>query len=195
VASVVSSVVVLVIGWQVSGQATTGQSLAGGTDAAAGSATTAGGTAVPSTGDDSASTDSGTGSDSSTGTSDSGTTGSGTTDSGTDSSGSTSDSGTSSSGSSGSAADGTYTGDVASTRYGDAQVSITVSGGQITDVTAIELPDDDRHSQQISWSAEPILRQEVLAAQSADISVVSRATTTSHGYLESLQSAFEKAGL
>jgi uncharacterized protein with FMN-binding domain len=70
-----------------------------------------------------------------------------------------------------------------------------VSGGQITDVTAIELPDDDRHSQQISWSAEPILRQEVLAAQSADISVVSRATTTSHGYLESLQSAFEKAGL
>jgi len=62
-------------------------------------------------------------------------------------------------------------------------------------VTAIELPDDDRHSDQISWSAEPILRQSVLAAQSADVSVVSRATTTSHAYLESLQSALEKAGL
>ena len=43
--------------------------------------------------------------------------------------------------------------------------------------------------------AEPILRAEVLAAQSADVSMVSGATYTSRAYLTSLQSALDQAGL
>jgi len=39
------------------------------------------------------------------------------------------------------------------------------------------------------------LRQETLAAQSADIDTVSGATVTSNGYLESLQAALDAAHL
>lgn len=90
---------------------------------------------------------------------------------------------------------GTFTGSAASTRYGTVQVSITVAGGSITDVTALKLTDADRKSVQISSRAAPVLRQSVLAAQSAKVSVVSGATYTSDGYLQSLQSALDQAGL
>ncbi|MCU1478161.1 MAG: FMN-binding protein [Subtercola sp.] len=89
----------------------------------------------------------------------------------------------------------TFTGSVASTRYGNVQVQITVSGGKISDVTALQLTNDDSRSAQISNRAAPILRQEVLAAQSANVDSVSGATYTSDGYLKSLQSALDQAGL
>jgi uncharacterized protein with FMN-binding domain len=137
-------------------------------------------------------------------TSPAGTTAGGTTSSGSTRSSTAASDGSTSSGSDGTtvapddpasaAADGTYTGDVVSTRYGDAQVAVTISGGTITDVTAVALPSRERRSDQISTSAEPILRDEVLAAQSADVSIVSRATYTSDGYLQSLQSALDDAG-
>lgn len=120
------------------------------------------------------------------------------------SSGSSSAASSSSSGSSGSASsgtpssgatDGTYTGDAYSTRWGDVQVSVTVSGGQVTEVTALQLTDADRKSIQISNRAAPILREEVIAAQSANVSMVSGATYTSDAYLASVQSALDQAGL
>ncbi len=116
----------------------------------------------------------------------------GSTDSGTSDTGAT-DTGTTGSGSA--ASDGTYTGDVVSTRFGDVQVQVTVSGGEITDVTALALPDRDGHSARISQQVEEPLRSEALAAQSADISIISGATYTSRGYAQSLQSALDQAGL
>lgn len=110
------------------------------------------------------------------------------------SSDSSSSSGTSNSGSS-SAADGTYTGDAAATRYGNVQVQITVSGGQITAAEAIDYPNNDRHDQQINAYAIPILNSEAVAAQSANIDAVSGATVTSDGYITSLQSAIDAAHL
>ena len=101
--------------------------------------------------------------------------------------------GTSSSGTN--AADGSYTGEVVSTRFGDVQVAITVSGGAITDVTALRLTDHDNRSVQISNRAAPILRHEVLASQSASVTNVSGATYTTRAYLTSLQSALDQAGL
>jgi uncharacterized protein with FMN-binding domain len=92
-------------------------------------------------------------------------------------------------------ADGTYTGQSVSTRFGAVQVQVTVSGGQITDVAATHLTDRDRRSIDISNRAAPILRQEVLSAQSASVRMVSGATYTSEGYLTSLQSALDQAGL
>ena len=89
--------------------------------------------------------------------------------------------------------DGTVQGPVISTRYGDVQVQVTISGGAITDVTALQLPSRDGRSQRIASIAEPILRQEALTAQSARIDLLSGATYTSDGYARSLQSALDSA--
>lgn len=91
-------------------------------------------------------------------------------------------------------ADGTVAGQVVSTRYGDVQVQVTISGGAITDVTALELPSGDGHSSRISEAVRPMLRSEALRAQSATIDLVSGATYTSTAYRESLQSALDAAG-
>ena len=92
------------------------------------------------------------------------------------------------------AADGTYTGPAVPTRFGDVQVQVTVSGGTISDVTATRLTDHDGRSVQISNRAAPVLREEVLQAQSASVSMVSGATYTSAAYLQSLQAALDEAG-
>jgi uncharacterized protein with FMN-binding domain len=88
-----------------------------------------------------------------------------------------------------------YTGSVASTRWGDVQVSITVTGGKITDVAVPVYPAENGRDQEINAYALPVLRQETLTAQSARIDTVSGATVTSDGYLESLQSALDAAHL
>jgi uncharacterized protein with FMN-binding domain len=100
-------------------------------------------------------------------------------------------------GTSGSGATGgkTYTGSVASTRWGDVQVVITVTDGKITDVQVPVYPTENRRDQEINEYALPALRQEVLTAQSADVDTVSGATVTSDGYLESLQAALDAAHL
>jgi uncharacterized protein with FMN-binding domain len=99
-------------------------------------------------------------------------------------------------GSSGSASavSGAATGDAVSTQYGPAQVRVTVENGRITQVEAVQLQADDPRSAQISAYAAPILQQEVLQAQSADIDAVSGATFTSASYAQSLQSALDKLG-
>jgi len=102
---------------------------------------------------------------------------------------------TSSSGaSSGSTGSGTATGDAIDTRYGAAQVRVTVSGGKIVKIEALQLQSNDPHSQQISSFAAPQLEQEVLAAQSANVDAVSGATFTSASYVQSVQSALDKLG-
>jgi uncharacterized protein with FMN-binding domain len=93
------------------------------------------------------------------------------------------------------AASGTFTGSSVGTRFGDVQVQIAVANGSITDVIALHLTDADGRSVQISNRAAPVLRQEVLSAQSADVQMVSGATYTSEAYLTSLQSAIDQAGL
>lgn len=91
-------------------------------------------------------------------------------------------------------ADGTYPGSAESTPFGTVQVSVTISGGRLSEITAMHLTDRGGQSVQISNRAAPILRQEVLAAQSAHVDMVGGATYTSEGYLASLQSALDQAG-
>ncbi len=88
----------------------------------------------------------------------------------------------------------TATGAVASNQYGDVRVRVSVSGGKITRVTALDLPMQDPKSQEISSYAEPQLRQQALQAQSASIDGVSGASYTSESYKESLQSALDQLG-
>lgn len=136
----------------------------------------------------------GTGTSGSSSGSASGSTGSSSSGSGSASSGTGSSATSGSTTATTGATDGTYTGSSVSTRFGDVQVQVTISGGAITDVTAVHLTDHDGKSVQISNRAAPILAQEVLSAQSANVQMVSGATYTSRAYLESLQSALDQAG-
>jgi uncharacterized protein with FMN-binding domain len=89
--------------------------------------------------------------------------------------------------------DGTYTGSVENAYYGNVQVQAVVSGGKLTDVTFLEYPSDNGHSQQINQRAAPVLKSEAISAQSAKVNTVSGATDTSEAFSQSLSSALSQA--
>jgi uncharacterized protein with FMN-binding domain len=89
--------------------------------------------------------------------------------------------------------DGQYTGQDVPNQYGDVQVQVTISSGRITDVQPVALPSDRQRSAEISQYAGPILHDEALQAQSAQIDAISGATYTSQSYAGSLQSALDQA--
>jgi uncharacterized protein with FMN-binding domain len=88
---------------------------------------------------------------------------------------------------------GSFTGSVANTRYGPVQVKITVENGKIVDAQAVQAPSgsNDRYTQK----AVPRLREQTIAAQSANVQGVSGASFTAYGWYTSLASAIAKAGL
>jgi len=77
--------------------------------------------------------------------------------------------------------------------FGAVQVRVTLTNGKITAATAINYPNNDSRSFQISSFSIPILTQEVLQAQGSSISVVSGATYTSNAYAQSVQAALDAA--
>ena len=89
----------------------------------------------------------------------------------------------------------TYTGSVAQTRWGPVQVQITVTSGKIIKVTVLQQPNGNSQGRGDQRHALPILIQDTLDAQSANIDMVSGATVTSEGYVQSLQSALDEAGI
>ena len=91
------------------------------------------------------------------------------------------------------AVSGTFTGPSVNVNYGNVQVQITVVNGRITDAVAVKAPSgkNDRYTNM----AVPILKQQTLAAQSANIKGVSGASYTSYGWFTSLQGALAQAGL
>lgn len=89
--------------------------------------------------------------------------------------------------------DGQYTGDSADAYYGNIQVRVTISGGKITDVVFLDYPQDRNTSIEINSQAMPYLKQEAIAAQSANVDIVSGATDSSRAFIQSLQSALTKA--
>jgi uncharacterized protein with FMN-binding domain len=88
----------------------------------------------------------------------------------------------------------TVSGDTVQTRFGPVQIQLTLTDGKITKVTALQLPNDRQRDLEIDNFAVPQLTQETLSAQNAQIDAVSGATYTSQGYIQSLQSALDKAG-
>jgi uncharacterized protein with FMN-binding domain len=108
---------------------------------------------------------------------------------------STKSSSSSSSTASASSTSGTYTGTSVDTRWGPVQVKVTVKAGKVTDVQAVVYPSGNGRDQEINAYALPLLHDEVLQAQSAQIDAVSGATVTSDGYISSLQSALDQAGV
>jgi uncharacterized protein with FMN-binding domain len=88
-----------------------------------------------------------------------------------------------------------YTGNVAYTQYGPVQVRVSVKNGTVLRARAVQHPHAGANSAQINAYAIPILDREAVGATSATIDMVSGATYTSEGYLTSLQSALDQAGI
>ena len=93
------------------------------------------------------------------------------------------------------AQNGTFTGPDEQNQFGDVQVQVQVSGGKVTLVKALKLPNDRARSAAISQYVAPILSQEAVQAQSANIDGISGATYTSYSYALSLQAALAQAGI
>jgi uncharacterized protein with FMN-binding domain len=90
---------------------------------------------------------------------------------------------------------GTFRGSTVQTQFGPVQVEIAVQNGKITSSNAIKYPSGNQRDVLIANYAVPQLNAEAVQAQSAKISMVSGATYTSDGYLQSLQSAIDNAHL
>lgn len=88
----------------------------------------------------------------------------------------------------------TVTSAVETNQYGNVQLKVTISGGKITAVQTLQIPQNDGKSAQINAYAEPILKASALKTQSAQIDTVSGATYTSDSYKLALQSALDTAG-
>jgi uncharacterized protein with FMN-binding domain len=87
------------------------------------------------------------------------------------------------------------TGDPVDYNYGVLSVSVTVSGSRITRVGIASLDDGgSNRSQSIDQQSIPILEQQAMQVQSANIQGVSGASYTSSGFAQSLQSALSKLG-
>jgi uncharacterized protein with FMN-binding domain len=88
---------------------------------------------------------------------------------------------------------GTFTGDVADAFYGNIQVQIMITNGKISDVQFLQYPNDRPHSISINQYAMPILKSETIQAQNINVDIVSGATDSSQAFIQSLQSALNKA--
>lgn len=89
--------------------------------------------------------------------------------------------------------DGTFTGAAADTRWGPVQARVSVVHGRITAVDVVQYPTENPKDREINADAVPELVDETVQAQGADIDMVSGATVTSTGYVQSLQSALDQA--
>lgn len=89
--------------------------------------------------------------------------------------------------------DGSFTGISADAVYGNIQVQVTISNGKITDLVFLSYPNDRSTSIEINQQAMPILKQEAIQAQSANVDTVSGATDSSGAFVQSLSSALEQA--
>jgi len=107
--------------------------------------------------------------------------------------GNTTGTGGSTSGGNTSGFSGTVTGQAVQIPFGVVQVQLTIQNGKIVDVQNVQMPNGDRHTNEVTNYAGPQLRQQVLQAQSAQINGVSGATYTSYGYQQSVQSALDQA--
>lgn len=89
--------------------------------------------------------------------------------------------------------DGTYTGNPADAFYGIIQVQATISNGKITNVQFLQYPNDRGTSIYINSQADPMLAQEAIQTQSANVDIISGATDSSQAFVQSLLSALDKA--
>lgn len=88
---------------------------------------------------------------------------------------------------------GNYVGSVQNAFYGNIQVQVSISNGRITAVNFLQYPNDNRTSQYVNAQADPLLAQEAIQAQSAQVNIVSGASQTSQAFQASLADALSQA--
>ena len=89
--------------------------------------------------------------------------------------------------------DGTYTGTVEDAYFGNVQVQAVITNGKLSDVIFLQYPQDRSTSLRKSQMSMPILKSEVISAQSSKVDTVSGATATSMAFSASIQSALDHA--
>lgn len=90
-------------------------------------------------------------------------------------------------------ADGTYTGPITDAYYGLIQIQASIQGGRLTSVKVLKYPNDRRTSVNINRQALPMLRDEAISAQSANVDIISGATLTGRAFRQSLAGALDQA--
>jgi uncharacterized protein with FMN-binding domain len=88
---------------------------------------------------------------------------------------------------------GTYTGSVTDAIYGNVQVQVVVQNGTITKVQFLQYPNDRSRSIEINSYADPILCNEAIQAQNANVDIVTGATDSSDAFIQSLTDALSQA--
>lgn len=89
--------------------------------------------------------------------------------------------------------DGTYTGSQADAHWGSVQVVVTITNGTVSDLQFADYPNHRSRSRTINSHAMPILTQEAIQSQQANVDIVSGATDTSEAFIQSLSSALSQA--
>ncbi len=89
--------------------------------------------------------------------------------------------------------DGTYRGPVVDAYYGLMQIEAVVHNGRLATIHVLRFPNDRRTSIYINHQALPLLRDEVISAQTANVDIVSGATLSSEAFIQSLGAALGKA--
>ena len=90
-------------------------------------------------------------------------------------------------------ADGSFTGPTTDAYYGPMQFEAVVKGGRLLKLRALQYPSDRRTSIAINRQALPMLANEAIVAQSADVDIVTGATLTSRAFIRSLAGALAQA--
>ena len=90
--------------------------------------------------------------------------------------------------------DGSFTGAAFDAYYGMVQVQANIQGGQLTAINVLQFPNHSGTSRSINRQALPMLKTEVISAQSTRVNLISGATLTSRAFLRSLNSALKKSG-
>ncbi len=89
--------------------------------------------------------------------------------------------------------DGTYSGPVVDAYYGYMQIEAVIQNGHLATIHVLRYPNDRRTSIYINRQALPMLRDEVIQAQSANVNIISGATLSSHAFIQSLGAALDRA--
>lgn len=79
--------------------------------------------------------------------------------------------------------------------YGQLQVAVTANGKHIQDIKVKSLQTQEQYSQQLADQAIPMLRSEILKAQSLHVNAISGATYTSDAYATSVEAALKKLNI
>jgi uncharacterized protein with FMN-binding domain len=90
-------------------------------------------------------------------------------------------------------ADGRHTGPAVNAYYGMVQIQAIVENGRVARLKVLQYPSDRQTSVAINRQALPLLRDEVIAAQTAEVDVISGATLTSEAFIKSLSGALAQA--